>query len=116
MTQIKLNAGKILLADKPVDFRKEIDGLCQVVAEYLSDTPCEGTYIFYNKSRDRLKILSWHGNGFILLYKRMEKGRFKISTQGSTTKIDEKQLTWLLMGLEWELMSNWGNDNFSAFF
>ena len=116
MTQINFQADKILIADKPVDFRNSIDGLCRIVSEYLKDTPAAGVYIFYNKSRNKLKILSWHGNGFVLLYKRLEKGKFKITRQDSTIKIDEKQLSWLLMGLDWELISNWESNKFSAFF
>lgn len=116
MTQITLESVKIMIADKPVDFRKEIDGLCQLVAEQLKDDPAEGIYVFYNKSKNKLKILGWHGSGFVLLYKRLETGKFKITHQGSAIKIDNKQLNWLLMGLDWELLSNWENKKFSVFF
>ena len=114
--QINLKSEKILIANRPVDFRKAIDGLSCLVVEQLKDKPCEGIYIFYNKSKDKIKILGWHGNGFILLYKRLETGKFKIAPKEDGIIIDEKQLNWLLMGLDWELLSNWKNTNFSAFF
>ena len=107
--QIRLSGKKIYIASEAVDFRKAIDGLCNEIAE---DFQQESIYIFYNKGRNKLKILGWHGNGFMLLYKRLEKGKFKI---GSCGTIKEQELTWLLAGLDWENMSNWGELKYKDF-
>ena len=107
--QIKLSGEKILLASEAVDFRKAIDGLCSIITEDVREA---GIYIFYNKSRNKLKILGWHGNGFILLYKRLEKNKFKIGRDGQLT---EQELSWLLAGLDWEQMSSWGELKYRDF-
>lgn len=99
------------MATEAVDFRKAIDGLCLLVPEQLE---AESIYIFYNKSKNKLKLLGWHGNGFALLYKRLEKGRFTISKKNNS--INEEQLSWLLAGLNWEEMSNWGELKFTEFY
>ena len=109
--KIQLSSKQIWLAKEPVDFRKAIDGLCGIVAE---DFHKESIYVFYNKACNKLKILGWHGNGFILLYKRLERGRFTISQRG--TDPDEQQLSWLLAGLNWEQMSNFGELKYASFY
>ena len=72
---LRLSGKQIYLASEAVDFRKAINGLCSLISGEIQE---EEIYIFYNKGRDKLKILGWHRNGFILLYKRLEKGRFSI--------------------------------------
>lgn len=108
---------KIWLCTTAVDFRKAVNGLCAVVVEELKDNPGDGLYIFYNKARNRLKILGWHGNGFILLYKRLEKGRFMPNAKpGDKLTLNVQQLNWLLAGLDWKLLSNWDRPDFKDFF
>lgn len=109
--KIQLSSKQIWLAKEPVDFRKAIDGLCVEVEDEFHK---ESIYVFYNKARNKLKILGWHGNGFILLYKRLERGRFTISQHG--TEPDEQQLSWLLAGLNWEQMSNFGELKYDSFY
>ena len=68
---------RVYIACEPVDFRKQIDGLSLAVQETLSLDPFSALlFVFTNRHRDKLKLLYWHRNGFILLYKRLEKGRF----------------------------------------
>jgi len=53
----------------PVDMRKQILGLSNIVTEHLDRDPGdECLYVFINKSRDKIKLLIWHRNGFWLLY------------------------------------------------
>ena len=114
--QMTLQSGDIWVSTLPVDFRKSIDGLCAVVVDYFDKHPQEGLYVFYNRSRDKVKILSWHHNGFVLIYKRLEKGRFYINKDDSGMALLEKeQLSWLLAGLDWVSMREWNELNFSDF-
>ena len=61
---IAASAGvKIMVATKPVDFRKGADGLAALVREQLRHDPFEGTiFVFRSKRADRLKILAWDGS------------------------------------------------------
>ena len=107
--QLTLSASKIWFYRDYVDFRKSIDGLVGLVHTNMGVNPSEGVFIFRNRSKDKLKILAWHGNGFILLYKRLEKGKFTVVNDPDSDSIalDGKQLSWLLAGLDWDTMSHW---------
>ena len=68
---------RIVVATRPVDFRKGHDGLAAVAEHELGVDPHSGVaVVFRSKSGDRLKILLWDGTGLVLLYKRLEQGRF----------------------------------------
>ncbi len=61
-----------------VDMRKSIDGLAALVENHLElNSMDESLYVFCNRNRDKIKILVWERNGFVLWYKRLEKQRFK---------------------------------------
>lgn len=85
----------------PVDMRRSIDGLSMIVAERLEMNPEGGAlYVFFNRSRDKLKILYWVRNGFCLWYKRLERERFKIPDAGGVLRLSYQQLRWLVDGLD----------------
>jgi len=68
---------RVYIASDPVDFRKQIDGLALIVQETLQLDPFSAhLFVFTNRHRDKLKLLYWHHNGYVLVYKRLEKGRF----------------------------------------
>lgn len=70
---------RILLATSPVDFRKSIDGLAALVELHLRESPLTGTlFVFRNRRGNGLKLLMWSSGGFVLVYKRLEKGRFQV--------------------------------------
>ena len=92
---------RILLAVKPVDFRKGIDGLAAVCRQVLGSDPFSGhVFIFRNKKVSAIKVLMYDGQGFWLCQKRLSKGRFgwwpDQSDQGLTAlAVHELQLlTW----------------------
>jgi len=67
----------IRFALEPIDFRRSIDGLAMAVGLALGRDPMSGEFfVFRNKRRNALKGLYWTPNGFVLIYKRLEKGRF----------------------------------------
>lgn len=76
------------------------------VIEDMDLKPNEGIYIFYNKDRNRVKILGWHKNGYILIYKRLEQGKFFVQTNGDNLQISSEQLSWLLSGVDWRLLGD----------
>jgi len=60
-----------------VDMRRGVDGLSQLVGHSFGRDPFGGQmFIFIGKRRDKAKLLWWHHTGFLLLYKRLERGRF----------------------------------------
>lgn len=98
----------IHVATSYTDMRKSIDGLSMIVAMSFDLDVMEGSlFIFTNKARNRIKILYYENNGFWLLFKRLEQGKFKIyeDTKTNTKMIEERQLRWLLEGLEMEQIS-----------
>jgi transposase len=115
---LRINASSIWVGSHAIDFRCSIDGLCRVVIESFGAKPQEGLYVFYNKRRNRLKLLVWHYNGFVLLYKRLEKGKFpfEFSAHPSKIALQEKQLQGLLLGLDWQVITSWEDINFESFF
>lgn len=101
------NGTRIYLATQAVDFRKSVNGLSMMVAESMSRNPGNGdVYVFYNGGRNRLKVLYYDGNGFMLWYKRLERGRFHIGKTlgGKEYELDEQQLKWLLSGLDFMIL------------
>lgn len=96
---------RIYLAAGAVDLRKSIDGLCAIVSERQHDLYSGHLYVFVSRRGDRLKILTWSTGGFLLLYKRLERGRFRLPKlrDGQTeVEIDATQLAMLLDGLDFK--------------
>lgn len=103
----------------PVDMRKSINGLSYLLGELEAHQLQDGSVtVFYNRSRDKVKLLYWDKNGFIVVYKRLEKGRFKMkpAPHKKTVRLDSKQLSWLLAGLEYELMKQFEALDFSEYY
>ena len=115
--QLQLYGNKIWLYSLPIDFRCSIDGITALIANQLKCDPQTGIYLFYNKKRDKIKCLSWHKNGFVLLYKRLEGKKFKLifNRKASAISISTIELNWLLAGLDWQEMRNWQNLNYEKF-
>lgn len=67
------------LYNQPTDMRKSFDALSGLVRNNLGFNPTGGeVFIFINKTRDKVKLLHWQGSGYLLYYKRLEKGTFEI--------------------------------------
>jgi len=85
--------------------RKSIDGLAAIVQMSFSLDPFSTSlFVFCNKSRNKIKILQWENNGFWLYYKRLERGKFRWpdGNNSNTINITQRELNWLLDGLELE--------------
>lgn len=72
---------RILLCTHHADMRKSFDGLAQLVRELLAADPFSGQlFIFRNKRGDRVKLLYWDEDGFVIWYKRLEEGTYRFPT------------------------------------
>lgn len=93
---------KIWLYRKPIDFRKQIDGIVMLIADNLGEDPTSGQlFVFRNRKADKIRLLYWEDNGFWLLYKRNENSKFIFpAINDSTVKLSLQELQWLLSGLD----------------
>ncbi|TMJ35928.1 MAG: IS66 family insertion sequence element accessory protein TnpB [Alphaproteobacteria bacterium] len=94
---------RVLVAMRPVDFRKGMDGLAAVARESLGADPYSGVvYVFRAKRADRVKLLLWDGTGLVLVAKRLEKSSFRWPTiSDGVMRLTSAQLSALLEGLDW---------------
>lgn len=114
--QLTIDAPSILFCTRAVDFRKAVNGLVNVVLTELQTDVHKHIFIFYNRSRNKIKILAWHKNGFVLLLKQLEKGNFFNKQCGTgVMNITPQQLSWLLAGLDWVSMTTWGELEYRDF-
>lgn len=83
------------------DIRKGIDGLSSIVQyEYNMDLYDDAIFLFCGGKSDCFKALYWDGDGFILLYKRINDGKLKWPRKSEEImKLSNQQLRWLLEGL-----------------
>jgi transposase len=118
MFSLLIQSERIWVAGHPIDFRRSIDGLCAQVTECFEMKPQDGIYVFYNARRNRLKLLVWHYNGFMMIYKRLEKSHFPFCFSKNFEKIsiEEKALQGLLLGLDWQRITQWKEVKFENYF
>lgn len=93
---------RIFAASEPIDFRKGFDGLVQIVRDEWREDPFTGDHFcFFNRRRDRVKVLVWDRNGFWLFYKRLERGTFeRIEGSAKRIEIDRARIAMLLEGID----------------
>jgi transposase len=94
---------RVLIATRPVDFRKGMDGLAGVVKEHLRADPFSGAiFVFRSKRADRVKLIVWDGTGLCLFAKRLEQGTFRWPRiEDGTMRLTPAQLAALIEGLDW---------------
>jgi transposase len=93
-----VNATAVYVAREAVDLRKSIDGLALWVETSLPVSPLSGSvFVFFNRNRDKVKILWWDRHGFWLAYKRLERGRFRCPVP---ERLSLAELTLLLEGVD----------------
>jgi len=113
---LKLREGiKVYVSLEPIDARKSIDSLSALVVEAFGENPQAGhLFLFFNKARDKVKILFWDNTGFVLYYKRLEKHRFHVPKLVGLKQmeISEIQLQGLLAGLDFTLMQHFTELNY----
>ena len=94
-------ADRVYIACGYTDLRRGIDGLAAMVQKQFNLDPFTNTlFLFCGRRRDRIKALYWEGNGFVLLYKRLESGSFQWRRKESEVReLTPQQYRWLMEGL-----------------
>ena len=97
-------ADKVFIACGYTDLRRGIDGLASIVQQQFSLDPFTYTlFLFCGRRRDRLKALYWENDGFALLYKRLEQGKYQWPRSEQEAKLlTLQQYRWLMEGLKVE--------------
>ena len=85
----------------PIDMRQQIDGLATLVQQTMQLDPFgKSLFVFTNKTRDKIKILVWDKNGFLIWYKRLEKQKFSKLRTDQTLELSIKELNLYLDGYD----------------
>ncbi len=83
--------------------RKGFDALCGIVQQHMQSEVLQGgVYIFVNRKRNQIKLLSWEGDGLAIWYKRLEKGVYELPSirpENNSATIDMLQLQLILQGI-----------------
>ena len=96
---------RIFVCLSPADMRRSLDGLAAMTREVIREDPLSGhLFVFFNRRRDRTKILFWDRAGLCLYYKRLEKGVFRLSVLEQAkrirTEIEAAELALILEGID----------------
>jgi transposase len=94
---------RVLLATRPVDFRKGAHGLAALAAEALGADPFSGVVLVFRAKRaDRIKILVWDGSGLVLVWKQLEGGAFRWPPiVDGVMRLTPVEFAALFAGLDW---------------
>jgi transposase len=92
----------IWLATRATDLRKSFDSLAELVRQQLGGDPLSGQlFVFHNQRADRVKLLYWDEDGFVILYKRLEAGTFRFPpAEAAGVTIRAADLHLLLDGID----------------
>ena len=108
----------IYLYRDPVDFRKSFRGLAAIVEQALGHNPFGGgLYAFTNRRRDKIKLLFWEDNGFVLYYKSLAEEKFRWPRpEDAVMPLTGQQINWLLDGYDIGLMQGHKKLHYEALF
>lgn len=94
---------RVFVATARVDGRKGIDGLSALVRSQFGEDPLSGTmYVFFSRRGDRVRVLYWDRDGYVLVTKRLEKGTFRLPWSAATGRvvIEAAELLLVLEGID----------------
>jgi transposase len=99
-------AVRIWLCTQPTDLRKSFDSLAELVRQQLQDDPLSGhVFVFRNRRSDRVKLLYWDEDGYVIVYKRLEAGSFRFPAAAANQagiSMRAADLAMLLDGVDWQ--------------
>ena len=96
---------RIFVAAEPVDLRRGFDGLAAATRSLIDQDPLSGhVFCFLNRRRNRIKLLVWDRTGYLIVYKRLERGTFTLTTVPALgcrhVEMDAGELALLLEGID----------------
>jgi len=93
---------RVLVCLEPTDMRRSFDGLARLAEDVCRGDPFSGAlFVFGNRRHDRVKILFWDNDGFVVYAKRLEAGTFRFPAgNGGAQEVDAEQLWALLSGFD----------------
>ena len=93
---------RVFLCTIATDMRKSFSGLHGLIVESLQQDPLSGDwFVFVNRRRDRIKIMLWEGDGFVIYYKQLQSGTFAMPASDSQALVlTAQQLTLILAGVD----------------
>ena len=94
---------RVLVATRPVDFRKGAHGLAAIASEVLGEDPFSGAVlVFRSKRSDRVKILVWDTSGLVLVWKQLQQGTFRWPpVMDGVMRLSAVEFAALFDGLDW---------------
>jgi transposase len=97
-------AVKIFLCAQAADMRRGFDRLAEAARSQTRQDPLSGhLFVFFNRPRDRVKILFWDRSGYCLFYKRLEEGRFSPPRmEDGVAEVPAAELALILEGIDLE--------------
>ncbi len=100
---ISITSARHFLYREPTDMRTSFDGVCGLLSGGLEENVMSGDiYILINKTRNRIKLLRWESGGFVLFYKRPERGTFEFphyNSSGLSHTHGHGELAMLITGI-----------------
>ena len=96
---------RIYVAGEAVDLRRGFDGLAAATRSLIREDPVTGhLFVFLNRRKNRIKLLVWDRTGYLLLYKRLERGTFQLPTEPAAgrrhVEVDAGELALMLEGVD----------------
>ena len=97
---------RIFIALGPTDMRKGFDALAAIVAHSLKLDPLSGQmFLFFNRRRDKMKILYWDRDGLAIWYRRLEQGTYQVPQADPTShsvEVRAEELLMILRGIDYQ--------------
>lgn len=91
--------GRIFLCQVPVNMQKSFEGLSVVVEQMFPGELLTGAFfVFLNRRKDHMKVLYWDGDGFVIFYKRLERGSFATKKE-NLSSLQRREFLMLLEGI-----------------
>ena len=98
---------KVYAYSEPVDMRKSFNGLIAVTRDLLREDPLSGdVFVFTNRAGNLLKCLLWDRTGFMIVAKRLERGKFRIPGSGLKREMNDRILSLILDGITLGIAAN----------
>ncbi len=100
MNLFQSHSGRIFAYGQSVDMRKGFNGLVALVLQYLGEDPLSGdAFVFISRRGNQLKCLLWDRTGYVIVAKRLERGKFHLRSTPDKLELDERRLQLLFDGI-----------------